>query len=95
MSETIAAAVAALGKKLAGGFDGVAMFVIPGEGSILIDGDGVRAGEGEAGVTLTASAETFRGILSGDINPTTAFMTGKLSVEGDMGMAIRLGSMLG
>lgn len=95
MSETIGAAVAALRKKLPDGFEGVAKFVIPGEGTIMMDGAGVRAEDGEAGVTLTASADTFRGILAGEVNPTAAFMTGKLQVEGDMGLAMRLGSMLG
>ena len=94
MSEMIAAAVAALKKKLPNGFDGVAKFVISGEGTILMDASGARAEDGEAEVSLIASAETFRGILSGEVNPTVAFMTGKLQVEGDMGAAIRLGSML-
>lgn len=88
-------AVTALSEKISGGFDGIAKFVIDGEGSIMIDGDGVRAGDEDADVTLTADAETFQGILEGDVNPTTAFMTGKLSVDGDMGKAMALGGLLG
>ena len=94
MSEVVDAAVEALGKKLAGGFDGIAKFVIEGEGAIMLDGTGVRAGDEEADVTLTASAETFKAILDGEMNPTMAFMTGKLSVDGSMGMAMKLGSVL-
>ncbi|MBU9696796.1 SCP2 sterol-binding domain-containing protein [Rhodobacteraceae bacterium HSP-20] len=94
MTEVIDAAVAALSAKLKGGFDGVAKFVIPGEGAIMMDATGVRAGDEEADVTLTASTEVFRAILEGDMNPTTAFMTGKLSVDGSMGMAMKLGSAL-
>jgi len=94
MSDVIDAAVAALTEKLSGSFDGVAKFVIPGEGAIMMDGNGVRAGDEEADVTLTASADTFRAILEGDLNPTMAFMTGKLSVDGSMGMAMKLGSAL-
>jgi putative sterol carrier protein len=94
MSEVIDAAVTALTAKLNGGFDGVAKFVIPGEGAIMMDAGGVRAGDEEADVTLTASTETFQAILSGDMNPTTAFMTGKLSVDGSMGLAMKLGSVL-
>ena len=45
-------------------------------------------------MTLTASSETFQGILSGDTNPTAAFMTGKLAVDGNMGMAMQLGALL-
>jgi hypothetical protein len=48
-----------------------------------------------ADVTLTADADVFRAILDGDMSPTMAFMTGKLSVDGSMGMAMKLGSVLG
>lgn len=95
MSNIIDAAVAALAAKLTGGFDGVAKFVIPGEGAIVIDANGVRAGDDEADVTLTADTDTFRAILDGDLNPTMAFMQGKLGVDGNMGMAMKLGSVLG
>jgi putative sterol carrier protein len=94
MSEVIDAAVAALSAKMDGGFDGTAKFVVEGEGAIIIDGDGVRAGDDDADVTLTADADTFKEILAGEVNPTSAFMTGKLSVDGDMGMAMKLGSVL-
>jgi putative sterol carrier protein len=95
MSEMIDAAVTALNAKITGGFDGVARFVIPGEGTIMLDASGARADDGEADVTLTAEAEVFRGILSGDVNPTMAFMTGKLKVDGNMGQAMKLGAVLG
>jgi putative sterol carrier protein len=95
MSEMIDAAVKALSAKLSGGFDGVAKFVITGEGAIMLDASGVRAGDDEADVTLTADADVFRSILEGDMNPTMAFMTGKLSVDGNMGLAMQLGAVLG
>ena len=94
MSDVIDAAVAALNAKMDGGFDGTAKFVIEDEGAIIVDGDGARAGDDDADVTLTADAETFKAILDGETNPTTAFMQGKLSVDGDMGMAMALGSVL-
>jgi len=94
MSNVIEAAVKALSDKISGGFDGVAKFTIEGEGGIIIDADGVRAGEDEADVTLSADADTFQAIMSGDLNATSAFMTGKLSVDGDMGLAMKLGSLL-
>lgn len=95
MSQVIDAAVQALSAKLTGPLDGVAKFVITGEGAVMIDGATVRAGDDPADVTLTASTETFRAILDGDLNPTTAFMTGKLAVDGSMGLAMKLGSVLG
>lgn len=94
MSDVVASAVAALNEKLAGGFAGTAKFVIEGEGAIMLDADGARPGDEAADVTLTADAETFQGMLAGEVNPTAAFMTGKLSVDGDMGMAMQLGAIL-
>jgi putative sterol carrier protein len=95
MSDVIAAAVAALNDKMNGaGFAGSAKFVIEGEGAVMVDATGARAADEEADVTLTASAETFEAMMAGDMNPTAAFMSGKLSVDGDMGMAMQLGSVL-
>ncbi|MEM9756933.1 MAG: SCP2 sterol-binding domain-containing protein [Pseudomonadota bacterium] len=96
MSSVIEEAVAAIQAKLGDGFDGAAKFVIEGEGAVLVDGGGVRAGDDsdEADVTMTADVDTFRDILSGDLNPTSAFMGGKLKVDGDMGTAMKLGSAL-
>ncbi|QCO57656.1 SCP2 sterol-binding domain-containing protein (plasmid) [Pseudorhodobacter turbinis] len=94
MSAVIETAVAKLSEKVQS-FDGIAKFEIEGEGSIMIDENGVRAGDEEADVTLSASAEVFQAILEGEMNPTTAFMSGKLSVDGSMGMAMQLASALG
>ncbi len=94
MSDVVDAAVKALNEKIDGGFDGIAKFTIAGEGDIIIDSDGARAGSDEAEVTLTADSDTFEAILSGDLNATSAFMTGKLTVDGDMGKAMQLGSVL-
>ena len=95
MSTVIDGAVEALAARLAGGFDGVAKFVIPGEGAIMVDGAGVRAGDEEADVTLTASVEVFEQLLAGDLSAASAFMTGKLAVEGSMALAMKLGAVLG
>lgn len=95
MSDVIDAAVSALNEKLSGaGFDGTAKFVIEDEGAIMLEGAEARAGDDAADVTMTADADTFRAILDGSLNPTSAFMTGKLKVDGDMGAAMRLGSAL-
>ena len=96
MSEVINEAVAALNAKLGdGGFSGSVKFEIKGEGAVRVDETGASASDAEADCTITASAETFRRLLEGDLNPAGAFMTGKLKVNGDMGTAMRLGSVFG
>ncbi len=95
MSEVIDKAVAALNEKLGeDGFDGSAKFVLEGEGAIMLDANGARAGDEDAEVTMTADAETFAEILDGTLNPTAAFMSGRLTVDGDMGAAMRLAPAL-
>ena len=95
MSDTVTEAVAVLNEKLASAdFDGTAKFDIEGEGAIMMDASGARAADEAADVTLSADADTFKSILDGDTNPTSAFMTGKLKVDGDMGMAMSLASVL-
>lgn len=94
MSDVVNEAVTALNQRMDGTFEGTAKFVIEDEGSVMIDANGARAGDDDSDVTLTASAETFKAILDGEQNPTTAFMIGKLSVDGDMGMAMKLSSVL-
>ncbi len=94
---TIDAAVAAISEKLGGAsFDGSAKFAIEGEGTVIVDSNGVREATDadEAEVTMTADADTFQEIMSGDLNPTAAFMSGKLQLDGDMGTAMKLGGVL-
>ena len=94
MSDVITKAVAALNEKDSSGFDGTAKFQIKDEGAIMIDCNGARAEDEAADVTLTADADTFQSILDGDLDPASAFMSGKLGVSGDMGTAMNLGQVL-
>ncbi|HID68228.1 MAG TPA: SCP2 sterol-binding domain-containing protein [Roseibacterium sp.] len=94
----IDAAVTALSEKMAGAdFDGTAIFAIEGEGSVMVSGTSVRVAEdGEtADVTMSADADVFQEIMSGDLNPTSAFMSGQLTLDGDMGTAMKLAGALG
>ena len=95
MSDVVAQAVAAMNEKLAGsGIDGTAQFNIEGEGSMVVDGDGAREGTADADVTFNADADTYREIFDGELNPTSAFMSGRLTIDGDMGMAMKLAASL-
>ena len=69
------------------------------DGSIFIDGrsspNSVTSGEGKnADCTLTASYDTFEKIFKREMDPTSAFMQGKLKVSGDMGLAMKLGPIV-
>ena len=70
------------------------VFDIEGAGMWKVDvtdaGVEVTEGGGDADVTIRASEDTFRAIADGQQNPTTAYMTGKLKIEGDMGAAMKL-----
>lgn len=95
MSDTLAQAADALNGKLdAGEFDATAKFQIEGLGAIMLDGSGARVGDEDADVTLSADADTFQSILEGELNPTAAFMSGKLTIDGDMGSAMKLAAAL-
>ncbi len=85
-----------LEEKLAGkGFDGSIQVLIEGEGAFFIDEHGVHDGKTPADCTLSANADTFAALLAGELHPTSAFMSGKLRLDGDMSVAMKLGSLLG
>ncbi len=95
MSDILETAVSALNSKIDGqSLDGSVKFELVGVGAIRIDENGVSVDDGEADCTLSADADVFQAIIEGDTNPTAAFMTGKLKVDGDMSMALKLGSLL-
>ena len=50
----------------------------------------VNEGESDADCTFSTSEENFEKIVAGEQNPTTAYMTGKLKIKGDMGAAMKL-----
>ncbi|HXG77581.1 MAG TPA: SCP2 sterol-binding domain-containing protein [Gaiellaceae bacterium] len=81
------------GERVAG-MSNTYVFDIEGAGTwtvAIADGSvQVSEGAGEADCTFSTSAETFEKIIAGEQNPTTAYMTGKLKVKGDMGAAMKL-----
>jgi putative sterol carrier protein len=71
------------------------LFEIDGAGQWKVDvKDGavsVTEGPGDdADVTISASEDTFNRITGGELNPTTAYMSGKIKIKGDMGAAMKL-----
>jgi putative sterol carrier protein len=78
----------------AAGLNGTYLFDIDGAGKWTVRVENgkptVTEGESDAATTISASEDTFLRIVNGEQNATTAFMTGKLRVRGDMGNAMRL-----
>lgn len=49
--------------------------------------------EKPADCTIKISLSNFDKMLSGDINPMMAFMTGKMKIDGDKGVAMKLAGL--
>ena len=69
-------------------------FEIDGAGTWHVDVDdgkvSVSENGGDADTTISTSADTFMKIANGEQNPTSAYMSGKLKVSGDLGQAMKL-----
>jgi putative sterol carrier protein len=63
-----------------------------GQWTVRLEDGAVTVNEGaeDADCTIAASQETFERIVAGEQNATTAYMTGKLKIKGDMGAAMKL-----
>lgn len=67
-----------------------------GEGVILLDGAASQVSEedGDADTTIKVSWEDWQSMAAGQLDGMTAFMTGKLRIEGDMSNAMQLQGVL-
>jgi putative sterol carrier protein len=68
------------------------------EHTIFVDGTGeknvVSSDDSEADCVISTTMDTFQKLKSGDLNPMMAVMTGKIKIKGDMGVAMKLQSLL-
>jgi len=66
------------------------------EGAILLDGQANQVSEedGAADTTIKVSWADWQSMVAGQLDGMTAFMTGKLKVEGDMSNAMQLQGVL-
>jgi len=67
-----------------------------GDGGILLDGAASQVSEedGPADTTIKVSWEDWQKMAAGELDGMTAFMTGKLKIEGDMSNAMQLQTVL-
>jgi putative sterol carrier protein len=74
-------------------------FDIDGAGSWRVESEGDRLVVGEsdapADCVIRADERTFLRIVRGEQSPMGAYMTGKVKVEGDLGLALRLRDLFG
>jgi putative sterol carrier protein len=66
------------------------------EGVIMLDGGASQVSEtdGDADTTIKVSWDDWQALGDGRLDPMTAFMSGKLKVEGDMSNAMQLQGVL-
>ena len=73
-------------------------FDLGDDGKIFIDAtvvpNIVTNEDSDAQCTVGLTMEDFSAMMAGDLAPTTAFMSGKLRVEGDMGVAMKLQNLM-
>lgn len=77
---------------------GTLKFDLGSAGAIFIDGSGagnaVNTDNGPADCTISMSADDFAELIAGRLQPTAAFMQGKMKVDGDMGVAMKLSQLV-
>lgn len=66
------------------------------EGAVMLDGEAEQVSEedGAADTTIRVSWDNWERIAAGELDPMSAFMTGKIRVEGDMSNAMQLTGVL-
>ncbi len=94
MDAVVAKFVENLSPKVKNTLQGTAKLVIKDQGCVMFDSTGARASDDDADVTLIASEALFRAILDGSQNPTMAFMSGKLNVDGSSMRALKVSDIL-
>ncbi|MBX3566835.1 MAG: SCP2 sterol-binding domain-containing protein [Rhizobiaceae bacterium] len=75
-------------------FDGSVKFDTGGDGVLVIKDGEISTTDVPTDCTISLSLDDLEALIAGDLNPTMAFMTGKIKVAGDMGVAMALSKLL-
>ena len=75
-------------------FDNVMKFDCGDDGVLVINRKEVTREDMEADCTIKISRKNLEKLLKGDLNPMTAFLTGKIKVDGDVSVAMQLQTLL-
>ena len=81
-------------KAAGSGFGRSVKFDLGDDGAVLVNGETVSTDGGDAECTIALSKDDMESIMSGDLDATSAFMQGKLKVDGDMSVAMQLSQVL-
>ncbi|NSY37417.1 SCP2 sterol-binding domain-containing protein [Leisingera sp. ANG59] len=76
-------------------FDGSLKFDCGTDGVIVLSDGSASTDDRETDCTLRLSAENLKKLLTGNLNPMTAVMMGKIKISGDMGVAMKLSKLIG
>ena len=76
-------------------FDGSLKFDCGDEGVIVLSDGTASTEDRDTDCTIRMTLDNLVKLLTGKLNPMTGVMTGKLKVSGDMGVAMKLGKLLG
>ena len=76
------------------GFDRSVKFDTGADGVIVIDGATISTTDSETDCTIRLALDDLEDLVSGELNPTMAFMSGKIKVEGDMSVAMALSQLM-
>ena len=81
------------------GLDATLKFDLGDAGVVYLDGksspNSVSNDDKEADCTVGVALDDLKAMMAGELDPMAAFSLGKLRIEGDMGVAMKLGQIVG
>jgi len=75
-------------------FDSSIKFDCGEDGVLIINKNELSRDDSETDCTVSLTTENLMALVKGELNPTMGFMQGKLKIDGNMGVAMKLGQLL-